>query len=49
MTAELLSLRTLMVRTLPHAVVIELMLANDAVGGKLAINTLADLGLEVAE
>ena len=48
MTAELDSLRTLMVRTFPHAVVIELMRSKLAVGGKFVMRTLAEVGRAVA-
>ena len=44
MTAELDSLLTLMVLTFPHAVVIELIWPKSAVGGRLVINTLAEVG-----
>ena len=48
MTAELDSLLTLMVLTFPHAVVIELIWPKSAVGGRLVINTLAEVGRGVA-
>ena len=48
MTAELDSLLTLMVLTFPHAVVIELIWPKSAVGGRLVIKTLAEVGRGVA-